>query len=129
MENTNTVPKISVIIPTIGEPRKEKLNNLLSEIEKQTFTSREVLVIEGENRQGRAINKGAVRARGEILVILDDDASLGHDNVFKNMAEVLESDRSIGMVGTSVIPRPDDSSFQKNVIRQLSRQYCPVRIR
>ncbi len=121
-----TVPKVSVIIPTIGGPRRAGLNRLLFQIEEQTLCDREVIVIEGENRQGKAINKAAAIARGDTFIILDDDTSLGHKDLFKNMVEALESDKSIGMVGASTIPRPDDSPFQKAAMMQVPRRYYPV---
>ena len=119
-------PKISVIIPTYGEERRKKLNSLLSEIEKQDYESREVLVIDGRDGQGRAINRGAASAVGEILLILDDDTILGHRGLFRNMVGVLEQDKKVGMVGASTIPRPDDSLFQKIAIMQVPRRYFPV---
>lgn len=117
---------ISIIIPTIGQARRDGLNSLLSDIGKQTLKEKEVIVIEGEDRQGRAINKGASKAKGDILVIMDDDARLGHPDVLKNLINVLESDTTIGMAGASTIPRPDDSLFQKIAIKQVPRRYCPV---
>ena len=126
MPETSASPKISIIIPTLGRSRKERLDGLLSEIDKQTLADREVIVVDGKNGQGRAINEGAARARGNILLILDDDTSLGHPDLFKNMVSVLESDSSIGMVGASTIPRPNDSLFQKIAMRQVPRRYYPV---
>lgn len=126
MKSARPVPKASIIIPTIGGPRREALNKLLSEIEEQTFKDREILIIEGDTRQGRAINKAAAKAKGDILIILDDDACLGHAMVFNNMIEALEADKSIGMVGASTIAREDDSIFQKIALRQVPRRYYPV---
>ncbi len=126
MTKTAANLKISVIIPTLGESRREKLNNLLSDIDRQSFTDREIIVVDGRNGQAGAINEGAARSRGEILFILDDDAGLGHEDLFKNMINVLESDSSIGMVGASTVARPGDSLFQKIALRQIPRRYYPV---
>jgi len=92
----------------------------------QDYENREELVIDGRDGQGKAINRGAALANGEILFILDDDASLGHTGLFRNMVRVLESDRKVGMVGASTIPRPDDSLLQKIAIMQVPRRYFPV---
>jgi len=126
MRDARRNPKVSVIIPTLGESRRDKLNKLLSEIEEQTFRDYEILVIKGDDRQGRAINTAAAKAKGEIFIILDDDTGLGHPALFKNLIRTLESDSSIGMAGASTIPRPNDSLFQKIAMRQVPRRFYPV---
>ena len=56
-------PVVSVIIPTRDGDRRGLLKGLLHDLREQTVRSFEVLLIIGDPRQGRAINRGVAKAR------------------------------------------------------------------
>ena len=61
-------------------------------------------VVKGVSPQGKAINEGAAKARGDILIILDDDAQLADATVFQRLIDALDADSTIGMAGASIVP-------------------------
>ena len=77
---------VSVIIPSFDGYRKGYLPKLLHSLSEQSFQDFEVIVMKGDNRQGRAINNGVRKSKGDIIIILDDDTILGHKDVFKNLS-------------------------------------------
>jgi GT2 family glycosyltransferase len=99
---------------------------LLETVERQTFRDYEVLMIKGVTPQGRAINQGASAAKGEILLILDDDSWLADNTVFQRLIETLDSDPTIGMAGASIVPPPSASQFQHRAGAQFPRFNTPV---
>lgn len=119
-------PRISIVIPSLDGHRNGAVPRLLESIRRQTFTSHETLLITGVSPQGRAINQGAARARGDILVILDDDSLLADADVFARLVATLEADEQIGLAGASIVPHPDASPFQKRAARQFPRFHTPA---
>lgn len=99
---------------------------LLESIETQTFRDVEVIVIRGVSPQGKAVNQGAQQARGNILLILDDDSIVADATVFQTLVDVLDADPTIGMAGASIVVHPDASAFQKRAARQFPRFNTPV---
>lgn len=118
-------PEVSVIIPSRDGYRNGAVPRLLESVARQTFTSYELHLIKGVSPQGKAINQGAAAARGEILIILDDDSCLAHERVFDQLVSALERDRSIGMAGASIQMPPDANSFQKRAGNQFPRFNMP----
>ena len=114
-------PRVSIIIPSssgdVGHPMRS--------IEAQTFRDYEVEVVQ-EAGLNRARNLGAQRSRGDILVLIDDDITLGHDRVLQTMVELLESDPRIGIVGVSLQVPADANRFQHAVARQVPRYVDPI---
>ena len=98
---------VSVIIPTSGAARNSLLAPLIDQIAAQTFRPGEVLVVRGDRRQGRAINRAARIARGEFLVTLDDDTRLGHPEVLERVVGLLRSDPTVGLSGAATEIPPD----------------------
>ncbi len=99
---------------------------LLETVQRQTVKDIEVIVIEGVSPQGKAINQGAARAQGEVLLILDDDSWLVDDRVFARLLETLDQDPAIGMAGASIILPPEASAFQRRAAAQFPRFNTPV---
>jgi len=119
-------PRVSIIIPSLDGYREGRLPKLLKELSQQTYQDFEVQVIKGDPRQGRAINRGVRKSSGSILVIMDDDVSLGHNRVLENLVKAVEEDPRIGMAGASLSLPPEASWFHRRVIAELPRYTFPV---
>lgn len=122
----NGVPRVSVIIPTVDGYRDGCVPRLLESVKAQTFQDFEVHLIKGLRPQGHAINTGARQARGEILLILDDDSELADAHVFQRLIETLDNDPRIGMAGASIVLPPDATAFQRRAAEQFPRFHMPV---
>jgi glycosyltransferase involved in cell wall biosynthesis len=119
-------PLCSIVIPSLDGYRDGCVPALLASIEAQTFRDYEVHVIKGVSPQGRAINEGAAKARGAILVIVDDDSCLADDSVLQRLVDVIEADPDVGMAGASIVLSPDATRFQQRAARQFPRLHTPV---
>jgi len=95
-------------------------------VAQQRFVDYETIIVQGVSPQGKAINQGADQARGEILIILDDDSCLADETVFEHLVEVLDADPGIGMAGASIVITPGASAFQRRASRQFPRFNTPV---
>lgn len=105
--------RVSVIIPSLDGHRGGAVPRLLESVNRQNLPHDvELHVIKGISPQGKAINLGARQARGDILIILDDDSRLADEHVFKRLVDTLNSDPAIGMVGASIVSPPDATRFQ-----------------
>jgi glycosyltransferase involved in cell wall biosynthesis len=122
----NPDPEVSVIIPTLDGYRNGYLTVLLEQIKKQSFSDIEVLVIHGDHRQGRAINLGALIARGRILITMDDDTRLGHKKVIENMVRAIKNNPDIGIVGVSNVVPKEASLLIRLAMKQIPRRSSPI---
>lgn len=120
------VPRVSVVIPSLDGYRDGCVPRLLESVESQLFEDWEVHVVKGVSPQGRAINQGVALARGEIIVILDDDSRLADETVFGKLVGVLDGDPAVGMAGASIVLPPEASAFQRRAARQFPRFNTPV---
>jgi GT2 family glycosyltransferase len=118
--------KISVVIPSSDGYRDGKVPALIEMLERQTYQNKEVLLIKGVSPQGRAINMGASKAGGDILVIMDDDSLPADVSVLGNLIKPFLIDKKVGMSGASITVNPDASIFQKVVAREFPRFSVPV---
>jgi GT2 family glycosyltransferase len=64
---------------------------------------------------------GAGLARGEYLLILDDDSRVPNRDVINNLKTVLDEDKSIGMAGASIVVPADSNWFQKKATQEFPR--------
>lgn len=124
---SNLLPEVSIIIPTLyKQERGLLLNRLINDLYNQTLQNFEVIIIEGDDRQGRAINKGVSIARGEYIVTMDDDTILGNENVLKNLISSLKNNKDYGIVGAAT-EIPDWANYlQKKAMKQIPRRYFPT---
>ena len=99
-------PRLSIIIPTAGENRSGLLTQLLGQLGAQTEQRFEVILVQGDRRQGRAINTGAAIARGEVLVTMDDDTRIGHPELLERILRAFETDPTLGIVAWRTSLRP-----------------------
>ena len=121
----HTHPEVSVIIPTSDGTREGYMPGLLEQLARQDLPGMEVLVVVGDNRQGRALNTAADLARGEILVTLDDDSRLADDSTLSRLVAALRADPSLGMAGGSNQPPPDAAGLVRRVMEELPRRSSP----
>lgn len=119
-------PRVSVIIPSLDGYRDGCVPRLLESVEAQRFEDYEVHVVKGVSPQGRAINQGVGKARGEILLVLDDDSRLADEGVFAHLVDALDGDPTIGMAGASIVISPDATAFQRRAARQFPRFNTPL---
>ena len=119
-------PRVSVIIPSLDGDRGGRVARLIESIERQSYRDFELVLITRVSPQGRAINQGAARARGQILVILDDDSRLADKTVFQTLVDTLDADPAIGMAGASIVAPPEATAFQRRAGRQFPRLDTPV---
>ena len=119
-------PEVSVLIPTSDGAREGYLPGLLEQLQHQDLQAFEVLVVVGDNRQGRALNTAADLARGEILITLDDDSRLSDPSTFSRLVKALKADPSIGMAGGSNQAPPDARGLVRRVMEELPRRSSPA---
>lgn len=119
-------PAVSIIIPTADGARGGNLTRLLGQIEQQSLREFEVLVVQGDRRQGRAINTAAAIARGEILVTMDDDTQLGHPDLLEKIVGAFAADSSIGIAGVANLPPADASWVVRRAMREVPRRSSPL---
>ncbi len=119
-------PRVSVVIPTRDGIRRGLLDKLLEDLHEQTVTDFEVLLVIGDNRQGRAINRGVRQARASVIATMDDDTIIGTPRVLENLLEVLDANPDVGMVGASTVLPPGCTRFQKNASQQIPRRLFPI---
>lgn len=118
-------PLVSVIIPSLDGHRGGAVVRLLESIDEQTFCDYEIYLIKSVAPQGKAINQGAEKARGEILIIMDDDSRLADGDVFQRLVDVLKQDEAVGMAGASLLAPPESNAFQVAASRQFPRLVTP----
>lgn len=117
---------VSVLIPTVDADRGGYFAKLLSQLKEQTFQDFEAIIVIGDKRQGRAINKAAALAKGELLIILDDDASLGHNTVFENLVMYIAEDPKIGMAGVANTIPENANWVVRAVMKQVPRRSSEI---
>jgi len=115
-------PRVSIVIPS----RSGHVERVLRSVEQQTLGDYEVDVVDDVHPLNRARNAGAARARGELLVLLDDDITLGNKHVLQRMIDVLDKDPATAIVGVSLRLPPDANRFQVSVGRQVPRYIDPI---
>lgn len=119
-------PKVTVLIPSLDGHRDGMVPRLVQQLKNQTFNDMEILVIKGVRPNGKARNEGARKARGEILISIDDDVSLGNGRVIENLVRCLESDGSIGLLGISKLIPEDSTWFQRRIAKEIPRSTSPI---
>ncbi len=118
-------PKVSIIIPTSDGYRGGYFPALLKQLSEQSFQNFETIIIQGDPRQGRAINTGAEMAKGRYLLTLDDDTNLQSMHALEKLVKIMERDPTIGMAGgINVIP--EEAPFLiRRAMREIPRRTTP----
>lgn len=116
------IPEVTIIIPSADGRRDGKLAALLAQLKEQTFQQFEVIVVEGDRRQGRAINTAAAIARGDLLVIMDDDTRVGSADLVERFVRVFNENDQIGIAGVTNVPPDDALPLVRRAMRELPRR-------
>jgi cellulose synthase/poly-beta-1,6-N-acetylglucosamine synthase-like glycosyltransferase len=118
--------RVSVVIPHFYKTREENFQRLLNDLKSQSCQDMELIVVRGVSPQGKAINQGVCQAKGEMIVIIDDDSRMGHSQIIENLEWVLRANPSIGMAGASVVIPENANWFQRAASKQFPRFSMPI---
>jgi glycosyltransferase involved in cell wall biosynthesis len=113
---------LSVVIPTSDAYRGGYFLKLLSQIDRQDYSNFELIVVQGDPRQGRAINIGASLSKGNYLLTLDDDTSLPDNETFSKLVTIMDTHPEIGIAGGNNVIPEDASLFVRRVMKELPRR-------
>ncbi len=119
-------PAVTVVIPTSAGDRNGRLGRIDAFLKEQRFRNFEVVQVIGDDRQGRAINRGVRVAQGQIVITLDDDSELYDPGTFQRLVAAIRGNGMIGIAGASTVPGPGASAFQRTAAREVPRRYFPV---
>lgn len=115
----------SVIIPVADDSRNAYLDALLSQLAGQSLRDFEVILVIGDNRQGRAINQGARAANGNWIIVLDDDTHISDNALLQKLVAAMERDATIGLGGAACVIPDWATAFQERAMRQIPRRFFP----
>ena len=96
-------PGVSVIIPSRDGSAGGNIQKLKEQIGRQTLKVLEVIVVEGVSPNGRARNAGVRKAKGDMLILIDDSTTLGGQDVFENLLAPFRTNPETGMTGASTL--------------------------
>ncbi len=120
------LPLISVIIPSRDDSRRENIARLLDDIARQKIeTSVEICQVQGIEPSGRARNVGAEKAKGDILVFIDDDIRLANEYTLSSLIKPLLDDKTIVATTSSVLIPPNSSAFERRYAKEIPRSEIP----
>lgn len=121
------IPTVSIIIPSWDNSRKENIDKLLDDISRQRIDAEiEVCQIQGISPAGRARNVGAEKAKGDILVFIDDDMRIASDKTLACLIQPLLDDKSIVATTASILISPESSNFQRRYAKEIPRSEIPL---
>lgn len=110
-------PFLSVIIPSLNGVA-EKLEKALRE---QSLTDFEIIPVVGVSPVARARNQGAAKAKGDILVFMDDDALPGNEKLLETLVRTLEEAPEAGVVGVEERLPQTANRFQRRLAVERPR--------
>ena len=94
--------KISIIICSLN--RSDSLNRCLKSIDKQTFKDYEIILCEEEGRLVELKDKGWRKAKGEILLWVDDDIEVVNNDWLKSIVTIFDTREDIvGVTGSTYV--------------------------
>jgi glycosyltransferase involved in cell wall biosynthesis len=114
-------PTVSVIIPSLTGV----VDATVETVRSQAYSDWELVVVSGVRPAARARNDGRARAKGDLLLFLDDDARLGHPGVMTQLVRAMENP-DVAVAGTSKVLPSDANSFQRRVAAEVPRWIFPI---
>jgi glycosyltransferase involved in cell wall biosynthesis len=118
----------SITIPVLRleEGPRKMVEDLLQALEQQRVPPKEVHLVVGDRRQGRAINYGVDASSTTYVATLDDDSFIDDPELFEKLLASMENDASLGMVGAACTIPDWATPFQKKAMVQIPRRFFPV---
>jgi len=113
---------ISVIIATLGE---KDISGLILSLKKQLNTIDEIIVeIDLENNVSRVRNKGWKRAKGKIIVFLDDDVIISDNFIKQGLKDFVNYDFGQSKVIGGIVNAKDKFTgtvmwFKRTVLKRV----------
>ncbi len=118
--------KISVVIPSFDGKRDGNVEKLKKQLNSQTLKPHEIVLSIGISPNGRARNEGVKKASGNYYVFIDDDVTIGCEDMLEKLINPFLENAKIGMTGPSQLIPEDSSWLQKAAARQMPRSEFPV---
>jgi GT2 family glycosyltransferase len=118
--------KLTVLIPSFDGNRGGNVKKLIEKIESQTLKPSEIITVIGVHPNGKARNVGVGAASGEYYVFIDDDVTLGSDDVLENLIRPFLERNDVGMTGPSQLIPENSNQFQKKAADEIPRSVFPV---
>jgi len=120
-------PLISIIIPSRDTASSSGVQQLLEDISEQhTQMDVEICQIQAVSPAGKARNIGAEKAKGDVLVFLDEDIRLGNKYVLTRLIETLLSDENIGIAAASIRIPEDTTKFERRYAKEIPHCEAPI---
>jgi GT2 family glycosyltransferase len=114
---------LSIVIPVLKLEGNPYLNGLLKALDEQTFPPKEVHLVIGDRRQGRAINFGVAQSHAKWVGTLDDDSFIEDADLLKKLVDALDNNPEFGLVGAACEIPDWATSFQKKAMLEIPRRY------
>jgi GT2 family glycosyltransferase len=118
--------KVSVIIPSFDGVRDGNVEKLKADLNSQTLKPYEIILSIGISPNGKARNEGVKKASGDYYVFIDDDVTLGGNDLLEKLITPFLENEKIGITGPSQRIPEDSTWMQKVAARQLPRSDFPV---
>lgn len=120
--------KISVIIPSFDGVRGGNVERLKTDLNNQTLKPSEIIVSVGISPNGRARNEGVKKASedADFYVFIDDDVTLGCEDLLEKLVIPFFEHDDIGMTGPSQQIPEDSTWIQKLAAKELPRSDFPI---
>jgi glycosyltransferase involved in cell wall biosynthesis len=124
---TKEAPTISIIIPSRDGDRRGNVAKLLTDLNNQTYTDFEIILVIAESPNGHARNVGVTKAKGTYYLFIDDDAILGSNDMLETTMNEFEKDtkEEYGLIGCATLIPLDSNNFQKWNAREIERSEFP----
>lgn len=119
----------SLVIPVLKLENHPYLDDLLQALAEQDFPPKEVHLVIGDCRQGRAINYGVSKSRSEWVGTLDDDSFIEDRTLFSKLTQALVDQESYGLVGAACAIPEWATPLQKRAMKEIPRRSFPVQAR
>ena len=119
---TSGIVTLSIIVPTSDADRDGRFVRLLEQVRNQNLADYELIIVRGDQRQGRAINTGAEISKGKYMLTLDDDTSLPNPESIGRLISVLDTHPDIGIAGGNNVVPEAASFFVRRVMQEIPRR-------